>query len=426
MYTHQVMQRTEITRGRHAPRPGDKVARGVALTLWGCHLLLAPFYFWDSGLPQPADIAIPLLFGVLIAYRGLKLPVHVRPVLWSISVFALWICLVNLVWTFLLAPSSSLSLLAGPDGTLWPCAYYLFNLMVCLTFGSLYDWFGTRIIKWTIVVAMLGLCSGSVRTLYMSVFAGFATIEESTRLSLSYNNPNQLAAAAVTVGSIFAFCLRWNLLPAFVRRFETLWLLPILHLTIMTLSLAGICASGVIVVLCSARRWQTILVGLALAGGVAFAFVNSDLASDLSMRLRRRDRGLVEEASFRGYDRIWNHPEYLCFGAGEGVTDRFQTRAVSVTKNKTLELHSSLGTVIFCYGVVGLYLFLRPLGAIARRGGFSALVWFVPPALFGLAHNGLRQTEFWILLMIVACVVFERATAGDRRLCEGEFHGREC
>jgi hypothetical protein len=99
--------------------------------------------------------------------------------------------------------------------------------------------------------------------------------------------------------------------------------------------------------------------------------------------------------STRGYDRILHHGEFLAFGAGEGALYRFQS-------GETLEMHSSLGTLLFSYGIVGLLLFARMLWLIARGAGAKPLLFLVPALSYSLAHNGLRQTEFWLLIVLVA------------------------
>ncbi|HEY1064471.1 MAG TPA: hypothetical protein VGE52_00115, partial [Pirellulales bacterium] len=96
-------------------------------------------------------------------------------------------------------------------------------------------------------------------------------------------------------------------------------------------------------------------------------------------------------------DRIWNHPEYLLFGAGEGAYTRFHSHI-------NLELHSSLGTLLFCYGLIGLLLFFRTIAVLVRDCGWRVLWYFAPAMAYGLTHNGLRQTEFWLIAVLIVCI----------------------
>jgi hypothetical protein len=93
----------------------------------------------------------------------------------------------------------------------------------------------------------------------------------------------------------------------------------------------------------------------------------------------------------RGYDRIVNHPEFWFFGAGEGSFQRFE----SVLGG---EIHSSWGTIFFSYGLIGTLLFLLFfLNVFKYKKNFF---YFMPIFFYGLTHQGLRSTQFWILLFI--------------------------
>lgn len=84
-------------------------------------------------------------------------------------------------------------------------------------------------------------------------------------------------------------------------------------------------------------------------------------------------------------------------GAGEGQTERLNTEAPEV------ELHSTPGTLLFSYGLFGTILFLLPFWYIVRTKGIPALSMFVPVLLYGSTHNGLRQSELWVLIILVGC-----------------------
>ena len=133
---------------------------------------------------------------------------------------------------------------------------------------------------------------------------------------------------------------------------------------------------------------------ISIAGLVAM-FGNLTVLDSLHERITRKQFNFAEEQSYRGYDRISNHPGYLWFGAGEGVTDRFVSQLEG-------EMHSSVGTVLFSYGVPGLMLFIWLIVVAARRNGLRGLLYILPALAYGLTHNGLRQIEFWIILAAIA------------------------
>ncbi|MDZ7736197.1 MAG: hypothetical protein U5P41_08920 [Gammaproteobacteria bacterium] len=98
----------------------------------------------------------------------------------------------------------------------------------------------------------------------------------------------------------------------------------------------------------------------------------------------------------RGYTRIIEHPGYLLFGAGEGAYHRFLPK---------YEFHSSLGTVLFCYGLPGTIAFTAMLWAIIRRRLLPGAILLMPALVYGLAHQGLRFTMFWVMLACIAVAI---------------------
>jgi hypothetical protein len=109
----------------------------------------------------------------------------------------------------------------------------------------------------------------------------------------------------------------------------------------------------------------------------------------------------------RGYDRILAHKEYWLLGAGEGATDRF----AATTRISTAEIHSSMGTLFFCYGIVGITLFLVFLYRVAKGAPLRSIVMLAPALAYTFAHQGLRSTSAWILFgVFVAIKVSQRTT----------------
>jgi hypothetical protein len=95
----------------------------------------------------------------------------------------------------------------------------------------------------------------------------------------------------------------------------------------------------------------------------------------------------------RGYDRIWKHPEYWIFGAGEGEYYRFGVG---------MEFHSTLGNLQVSYGILGLGLFLIMLFLIMRHDRYQNAYIILFLMMYGLTHNGIRNTLLWILLGLLA------------------------
>jgi hypothetical protein len=208
----------------------------------------------------------------------------------------------------------------------------------------------------------------------------------------TFNDPNQLGywtLLAVACYAVIKGDKGGNLLD--------LVLLPVgMYIVYTGLSRAATIAMLVLVALVV---WQTPwqargrVIGAAallLAGSAVVSMTSSDTLQGSAKRLMNVNVGEVEE---RGYARISQYPQYLVLGAGEGAYVRFHERGI--------EIHSTLGNVVFSYGVVGLALFTAVLVVIFRRATWAHRLYFVPIMLYGVGQMGLRFAYFWIFLGLV-------------------------
>src|SRR5699024_4236800 len=95
--------------------------------------------------------------------------------------------------------------------------------------------------------------------------------------------------------------------------------------------------------------------------------------------------------SDRGYQRIFDYPQYLLFGAGEGYSARI---------GGGIELHSLPGTVLFSYGIIGATIFIFLMIRIIFLMKFHVLL-LLGVFLYNLSHNGLRFTILWVVIAII-------------------------
>jgi hypothetical protein len=99
---------------------------------------------------------------------------------------------------------------------------------------------------------------------------------------------------------------------------------------------------------------------------------------------------------------ISNHPEYLIFGAGEGGYNRFDTFI------EDHEMHSSFGTIVFCYGIPGTILFIMFVFSLLKKLPWYYVLYSLPLFSYGVTHMGLRFTIFWVALMMFPIIRAER------------------
>ena len=87
------------------------------------------------------------------------------------------------------------------------------------------------------------------------------------------------------------------------------------------------------------------------------------------------------------------------FGAGEGAAWRFG--GPINPRQGQREMHSTLGTVLFSYGVIGFSFFLVFLAMVFRRAPLAHMLYSLPIWAYGMTHQGLRDTMLWIFFGLV-------------------------
>lgn len=353
----------------------------VAL-VWFAHLMLAPIYVFNAGLPQPADFLVGVLFLLLLLFRGLEVPRGTKPVLVAMTAFVFYVAVVDAVWwlklrnnQFLIAP-----------------LYYVFNLAACLVFLAQYHWFGRSFLKWTVIAIF---CSVLFQFLVGIQLWGFQ-VGRGIRVALFFRNPNQTAYYAVLCGSIVLICSRLRCVPQWAGSLLLPFYAMLCYIVATSESRAGLAAVAMLILLQCLRGIGGILLGFALILVASYSDVGGELRYRIMERIEQKNKSFQEELTYRGYARIWRQPEYLAFGAGEGAYDRFDTL-------RGHELHSTFGNVLMSYGVAGSLLLVCVFWMLGRQVGWLSLLYLFPVWIFGLTHNGIRHTEFWLLPLVLWC-----------------------
>jgi hypothetical protein len=371
------------------------------LALWAVFPVLVPFYLFsttktapqlsgapgslhqmttkvEGGVPQIADYWMTGVMLLVFGGIGIVLSTRFLPVIKAYAWFLAYAFVVNGIWSVWIR-----------DGD-WPllrsALFYSYDFLLFVTFLILYSCFGHELLRVTLyaVAASVAL---------QVVLSPWAIDRTTVRQSLFFNNPNQLGYYALLAATVFYLCSRHVRVGVVV---QAGFYVAVALLAALSLSKAAVIAFGLLLVLVFLRRPVMLL----LAGVfLCIVFVNVDDLSALADKLERRlDTASSDETlDERGYDRILNHPEYLLFGAGEGAHSRF-------ISNHPGEMHSSWGTLLFSYGVIGTGLFLYGLYLLLRRVELRASLCLVPVFLYGSAHQGLRFTLFWLALAVLGCL----------------------
>ena len=357
-----------------------RLLRRPEVLVWCAFVICIPFYVFASGLPQPGDFLILLLLPLaLYRWNGRMPGAFARPFR-ILLLFTLWVVIVQYSWATILGNWG----FHGKDTFLLFPVYYTFNALVMLASLILYQRYGDaflRLTAWCLLISIGIQIAGSFFTYY-----------NPRRSRIFFNNPNQLGYYAVLASCMIALLQRKLKLGLLI---SALGLLGCLFLALLSASRAAAGGAAVVLVVTLVSNPRIVLVAIPLVGGLVFA---GPVARAIEATERRVTIDQFPQHSFleeRGWGRIYDNPEYLLFGAGEGGTGRFRDSLIG-----THEIHSSAGMIIFSYGAVGTLLFLWFVWRVLQGARVSAALMLAPIAAFTIAHHGLRDSMLWMVLAI--------------------------
>jgi len=357
---------------------GRSLARRLLLALplavYAAYFLLKPFYLFPSGSPQIADfLALGLIVALIAVGTGAPGPDARRMSLFA-GLFIVYAAVVNVVWAALLGNAE---LFKAPVFLLFNFALFFLTLLLSGRYGDRFHrWTIAAVIASVLLVALLSLVSQS----------------PTRRQAVSFENPNQLGYWSLLSVSIFLLCS---------LRVHVHWALKVaiccasFYLVALSLSKAAILSAAALFALAFVTKPRQLLAAIPIAAAIAVGMAGSELVENLMWRLSNIGEQADDSLARRGYALLGRFPYYLLFGAGQGAYERFY-------EWNPREFHSTLGTVFFCYGAIGLSLFGLFLLQILRTAGLYRFAFLGPAFLYGVTHQGLRFSLFWTLLAIVA------------------------
>lgn len=372
-------------------------------------MLLSPFYFWRSGLPQVSHLVAAAAVGNRIVFKP-KI-ICFEKEWYPLLLFLLYASLVAL--TVYIGYADINTLLAP--------LYYIFGFLIFLEIVNVFIEKGEVFL---VRVLWLHLIILAVVTVVSFMGIGRSIFHEGIRLMFAFNNPNQLANWTIWIVVIVSACGR-----AVYRS----WLPGLIAFILSTVlvgysvSRAGFVGVSVLsafygalgvyhLVSVSTKQWQEknkrhfwfiviiviVMCAALMISATAYYISSESISIDLldTMINRVVNTDINRQLELRGYDRLWQYPEYLLFGAGEGARNRFAEK----TSFTQYEIHSSWAGLLFNYGLVGFVLFAKFLVAILKR---IDLIWFklllLAPFFFSFSNYNIRNWYFWVGLALVYC-----------------------
>jgi len=369
-----------------------KLKDKLIFLLYSLYFILKPFYFWKSGLPQISDFILVLLMIVYFISNKFSISFNKRNVVFLKNglLFVTWIIFVNGIWALRLQTTESFIL---------QTLYYLYNFLTASIVVSLYSQYKEKIIEITYKSVLLSVI---IQTVNYFVNGGFS----GGRITGSFNNPNQLGYYSLLMIAFLMF-ISYHLKVSFKWFIIVIILSMILNFA--SLSKAAIISSLGLVFLyffsknknkSFKRKLILILIFVLLLSVVIYnttqIIQNNSLINSVQRRIQNIGKDSDDNLEGRGYYRIYEYPEYWLFGAGEGEYSRFRYGEI--------EFHSTLGNIQVSYGLVGILLFINLMRLALKNDRYRSWYILFMIMLYGLTHNGIRNSLFWILLALMASV----------------------
>lgn len=341
------------------------------------YLAVFPIYLSESGLPQMSSaVAVCLFIVVLARHRRLYVASNDLPVLSALAHFVIYAWLVSSVWAIVLMDPMALL----------PAAYFTFNAALLAAIHHLRWGLGARLHH----VALAGVFVG----LGWQMFYWVTPIGQSGyfgREIFLFNNPNQLGYYALLCGLIIAMPAS----SALASRWRVTGLVISALLVALSASSAAILSFAMLLPISMlAHRRNRIITLAALA--LILVGVLPGTQEAVMNRMERLGESPEDNLSGRGYDRLLYHPEHLIFGAGE------HAQGQRFTSQLEMELHSSVATLLFSYGIVGTILFGRFVYRMCAGATGRSALYLLPIAFYGLAHQGLRFSMVWVAIALIS------------------------
>lgn len=346
------------------------------------YIITTPLYLWQSGLPQVSDmvLVVGLVISILKNKGVIYLSAREKLFLQIFTIFISYTFLINILSKVGFKPS----------------LFFLFNFILVVYIIQLKasnQRLLVRTIQYGVFYSLL------IQVLYFLSLGGYT----GNRMSLSFNNPNQLAYFTLLSSIIFIFLNSYNRWPrnyefivlfcSFLLIFATLSTTAFLGLAIFGL-LYGINSLGIILNLKSVLKLSVVfIIAVSILKMNAEQITNSNFLVGINSRKEVTSTKIDNISSDRGYNRIAEYPEYWILGSGEG---NYQMKF-----NSNLEFHSLFGNIQVSYGLVGTFMFVFLLYTVIKDNRISRIYFLIPIFIYGITHNGVRDGFLWIILILI-------------------------
>lgn len=348
----------------------------ISLLLLIIGVFTTPFYFFSSGSLQPSHFFYLLFSGIVfIEYYKEGLDKNSVKLFFP---FYLYMILVNTIYSLIYQD------------------VIFFNYPIAMTFNVII-YFGiiSFLINSKFSNYLLQRITSIILILFLFIIVlwsiGLGEYKFYPRYNGFFNDPNQMAFFILCCSAIA--CL-------FSKSFYQYLAILIcsLFLVMLTISRSGLIGISCLIISFFLYFWKGSYNSLLYVLGILFVFfilifLNLEFLINSSFIQPYIERASItsldEQADIRGYTRIVDYSEYLLFGAGQGLDNRFGT---------DLEIHSTWAAFLFYYGIFGFLLFIYLIISILIRLDIKQKLLFLAPLMYSFSTFGARTVIFWIFI----------------------------
>lgn len=356
----------------------------IVIILIYFYIITTPFYIFNSGLPQISDIIIAI---AIITYFNGKFEINKR-IFFLINILFIYILLINSYW-FMNFLSNSFLL---------STIFYFYNFIILIFFIGAYKDYKEELLN-NMFKAL------SISLILQFILSFFYSNNIEGREYLFFNNPNQLGYYTILTLTLIIF-ISLNV----KIKIEILVFLNIIviYLAILSLSKSAIILTIILLMfqiintyISNMNTSQILKITFILFLSIGTIYLNADKITESKVyknveeRITSIDVNTKSNFEERRYNRIIDNKKYWVFGAGEGA---FQERFNSG------EIHSTFFSFFFNYGIIGTIILITLVVFLLKNSKKEEIFLFFILVIYGLTHNGIRQSLFWVLLALIYAI----------------------
>lgn len=213
-----------------------------------------------------------------------------------------------------------------------------------------------------------------------------------------FNNPNQLGYYSICSFSLIYLFYRNSYINFSLMIFITIIIILFSVSTLSKASYVSLIICAFFAIKPSNYRYSKIIEFIII---LSLIFLFLLLFQEISeMNMFKRTLNMFNES-----DSSLSHRGYNVFFEGNSLQTIFGMGVKNVYKFHTYEIHSTLGMIFTSFGFIGFLVFLSLMIFwildIKESYGFRGVICVCGPSLlYGLTHNGVRFTMFWIMFAV--------------------------